>query len=414
MRIAVLLASLAACGGGRGAPDAACVTSISGTVYAPNGTLPLWNVAVYVPASDPGAFGDGVACGRCTLPGAPVIAMATDAHGHFSLTGAPAGDAIPLVITTGKWRRQLVVPHVEACQDTALDADRTRLPRVRSEGDIPRIAISTGANDGLECLIRKLGISDLEITTDAQGGRVHLYSDRQSPGQGANRFATDFPGGRGFFGDSAALWTDAQKLLGYDLVMLSCEGAQYPATKPQVAMDAIQTYANAGGRLYLSHWHDIWIEGATQRPSQGQIPKDWPSIATFDETQPVLPDGSVDTVDSSTPDGAALATWLGSGDIPLGAGTGKQTCTRVDPARADTFVRHGDAPQMFQFTTPVDTTPEVRCGKVAFTDMHVSGDSTSTIAVPFPGGCATTELTPQEKALAFMLFDLGSCLGDLL
>jgi len=412
MRRALVL--LAACGGARAAPDAACVTSISGVVYAPNGTLPLWNVAVYVPAHDPGPFTDGVTCGRCALAGDPRAAIATDEHGHFTLANAPAGDGIPLVITTGKWRRQITVPHVEVCRDTPLDPALTRLPRVRGEGDIPRIAISTGVGDALECLVRKLGISDLEITTDAQGGRVQLYSDRQAAGQGADRFAADFPGGRGFFGDSAALWTDASKLLGYDLVMLSCEGAQYPATKPQVAMDAIQTYANAGGRLYLSHWHDIWIEGATQRPSAGQIPKAWPSLATFDETQPALPDGSIDTVDPTTVDGAALAAWLPGPDVPLAAGTGRQTCTAVDPARVDTFVRHGGAPQMFQFTTPVDTAPDVRCGKVAFTDMHVSGDSTSTIPVPFPGGCATTELTPQEKVLAFMLFDLGSCLGDLL
>jgi hypothetical protein len=43
--------------------------------------------------------------------------------------------------------------------------------------------------------------------------------------------------------------------------------------------------------------------------------------------------------------------------------------------------------------------------------MHVSGDSTSSPDVPYPGGCATTDLTPQEKALAFALFDLGSCVS---
>src|SRR5690349_8936560 len=46
-------------------------TSVSGTVYAPNGTLPLYGVSVYVPVSDPGPMADGVTCGNCaaSLPG---------------------------------------------------------------------------------------------------------------------------------------------------------------------------------------------------------------------------------------------------------------------------------------------------------------------------------------------------------
>src|SRR5690606_14252094 len=125
-----------ACGGGSsgdGTPDARpCVglecqqvecedgvTSISGVVYAPNGTLPLYNVNVYVPNAPVGAFSDGAQCDRCggTLSGSPLVKAVTDTMGRFTLTNVPVGTDVPLVIQVGKWRRQLTVPTVTECTD---------------------------------------------------------------------------------------------------------------------------------------------------------------------------------------------------------------------------------------------------------------------------------------------------------
>src|SRR6188474_481892 len=46
-------------------------TAVSGRVFAPNGTLPLSGIDVYVPAFDPGPMPDGLQCARCSddLPG---------------------------------------------------------------------------------------------------------------------------------------------------------------------------------------------------------------------------------------------------------------------------------------------------------------------------------------------------------
>jgi hypothetical protein len=69
-------------------------------------------------------------------------------------------------------------------------------------------------------------------------------------------------------------------------------------------------------------------------------------------------------------------------------------------------------PQNFLFTTPNEVPNNLRCGKVVFSDMHVSGGPVlvSGTIPPYPTSCGTaTTLSAQEKALAFMFFDISSC-----
>jgi hypothetical protein len=401
-----------------GMPD----TTVSGTVYAPNGTLPLYGVTVYVPNSDPGPLPDGAQCSRCAddLPGSPVVRATTDEAGHFTLTGVPAGANIPLVIVSGKWRRQITIPNVGQCQDNALAAADTRLPKNHTEGDIPKIAISTGKADALECLIRKLGIDDSEIGKNGDPQRIHLYTDANSAGQGAKQFNAMFPGGSGTFTDSATtLWNDVNNLKPYDVVILSCEGDQYANTKPQTAMDALKAYADLGGRVFMSHWHNVWIEG---KIGGGQAPAVWTGIATWNNSSTTFssPDDLID--ETNNPKGASFATWMqnvvpGSMRDHIAINQGKQTCSAVDTSKAERWVYwpsgNKQYPQNFQFTTPNEVSLDQRCGKVAFSDMHVSGDSSSDPGMPYPNSCSMTDLTPQEKALAFMIFDLSSCVGSI-
>lgn len=458
LHVAVVVV-LAACGGdggdgngdGSGTPDArpapdACVglqcdvvdcqaqgksaTRITGTVYAPNGTMPLYGINVYVPNSDPGPMADGVTCARCSdqLPGNPIVDTLTNEAGQFSLSGVPAGDNIPLIIATGKWRRQITLPHVDACETLALPASETNLPRDRTQGDIPKIAITTGLADSLECLVRKLGISDTEITTDTGGGRVHLYQGRQ----GKDHFKAGFPGGSGVFTAAGQLWGNLDKMKGYDVVMFSCEGAPYAFEKPQEAMDAVKAYADAGGRLFASHWHNVWIEGSYD-DGQPQRPAVWPSIASWTNNLNQLEASSSSRIDEhANPKGASFATWMlnvgGSterGHIELQdegydpdfmrvMSSGRTTCSAVDADKAERWVYlpdQGGGTQNFQFTTPNEVAEEERCGKVVFSDMHVSGSSGPG---EYPDSCGTSnDLTPQEKALAFMFFDIASCVGTV-
>nr|HEX4318392.1 hypothetical protein [Kofleriaceae bacterium] len=419
-------------------------TSIMGTVFAPNGKLPLYDVNVYIPGSDPGAFTDGVQCSRCSdaLPGNPIVTAVTGTDGSFELDNIPDGDNIPVVVTIGKWRRQLVLPHVGACTQTMIANADTTLPKSRTDMspstksvDLPKIAVSTGGADALECLIRKLGIDDKEISTLGEDGQIHLYADTKAKngGEGAASFAGGFAGGTGKFADSQTLWGTTEGAGGsnngdlstYDIVILSCEGGQHEETKNQAAMDNLKAYADIGGRVFMSHWHNIWIEGDTENSDGKTKPMVWPALATFNDNSDDPPKNTVDVIDEThNPKGSDFATWMqdpqvmGSttrDDIAIEDGTQKETCTSVEDANVERWVNlapaGSDAPQMFQFETPNEVDPSNRCGKVVFSDMHVSGDSSSPHGGTFPTGCAASDLTPQEKALAFMFFDISSCAG---
>jgi len=308
--------------------------------------------------------------------------------------------------------------------------------------DMPQIAISTGSADSLECLVRRLGIADKEITTDKEAGKIHLFADLgatvDATGTGTAAFDTSFAGGSRAFSDSKTLWgttaTDPGKLGSYDIVILSCEGAQHVETKSQQAMDRLKAYSDLGGRVFLSHWHNIWIEGSTTGNNKnGSKPAVWDKLATWSNDNTTGP--TVDTIDEQhNPKGQSFATWMlnvggskpGMRDlIEIKDMTGKDTAISVDNNNVEQWVywqkdATTQATQNFQFSTPNEKPLEDRCGKVVFSDMHVSGgpdradmNDNKTI-FPYPKSCGpATDLSAQEKALAFMFFDISSCVGAL-
>lgn len=404
-------------------------TTLSGTVYAPNGTLPLYGVDVYVPYSDPGPLTDGAVCARCDqgLQGGAIVQTRTDEAGHFVLENVPATSDVPLVVQIGKWRRQLVVPAVAACEDQPLDPVATRLPKNSMEGDLPHIAISTGNADALECLPLKLGVDPVEISASTGTGHIHLYTNMgntNNSGKGASTFKAGWAGGTAAMTDSRGLWDTVDHLKKYDIVFFSCEGAQYTESKPLTSLQAVRDYADLGGRVFASHWHNIFVAGKSNDASYA-IPE-WRAVGQFNFGGNPNPDSLTATIDeASNPKGMSFATWMmnvmGSTTrdfIPVTQA--RTTCTSVDTTKGerwvylDTTTSPGFASAMnFQFTTPQTVPEDQRCGKVVFSDMHVSADSTSSPGTAYPNGCSTAGLTPQEKALSFMFFDIASCVGQI-
>jgi hypothetical protein len=395
-------------------------TSLSGTVNIPSGDLPLYNAVVYVPNAEVEPFDEGVGCYRCDaqLSGDPVVETTTDTSGQFVLEDVPAGEDIPLVIQLGKWRRQIVIPTVEECVDTPLDADDTRLPRNREEGDIPRIALTTGGLDALECLLPKVGLDAEEFTPESEGGRVNFYvAEGGTPG-----YLAPMNGGADFT-PATELWSSLENLSAYDIVLLSCEGTDDSVVdnKPDEALEAMRDYADLGGRIFASHWHHYWVEFG---------PTPFPSAATFADPSPNTshqPDlnSIISDIDTSFEKGQAMAEWLmnveGSTEFAKLPIEGAQhTVESVGAAtRAiylDDTTNGTPSVQYLSFNTPMDVEEEQQCGRYVLSDIHVStraGDDDEDDSAPdlrYPQGCVTDDLSPQEKALIFMLFDISSCI----
>jgi len=206
---------------------------------------------------------------------------------------------------------------------------------------------------------------------------------------------------------STALWSDAARMQAYDLVVNSCECAPHPEEKTPAMLQNHEAYANAGGRVFDTHYNYYWIQ-------QGPAPL--PATATFAPDTPG-PDPTTATVDTSFPKGDAFATWLVAAGASAVKGQIPITQAKYDvPSVAPTSTRwvfgaSSTGPNVFHYTfdTPVAAPETQQCGKILFSDFHAAAGS-NVQQVPFPGECNGAPLTPQEAALEFMLFDLSSCI----
>jgi hypothetical protein len=380
-------------------------TVLTGTVVAPTppGSVfgnpdPIFNALVYIPNGTVEPFRPGVvcdACGGATASGSPLVHAITGPDGTFRLTNVPTGDNVPLVIQLGRWRRQVVIPRVEACQTLALPQELTRLPRNKSEGDIPLMALSTGRVDLLECVLRKMGIDQAEFTAPTGNGRVHLYQNPELPGQRA-------PDGTSTA--DATLTATAANLARYDMAIFACGGQ--PPDEAADNQDQLVAYANMGGKVFLTHYNYRFIFENDA----------WNTTGDWDDPNRARPQNPLTaTIDQSFPKGMAFARWL---EI-VGAQSGPGQIQIRDPRRDLTtvtaaaqrfiFSTSPTSVQHYTFNTPVGTPEAGQCGRVLFSDFHVADADLPTPPPAFPAACSDSPLTPQEKVLEFMLFDLASC-----
>ncbi|MET0595983.1 MAG: hypothetical protein ABW133_25000 [Polyangiaceae bacterium] len=372
--------------------------AVTGATTAPD---PVPGALVYVPRLAPGGtlppLTEGRTCQQCKpIPGEDMIAWAiTGPDGRFSLGHVPAGPAIPIVIQLGGWRRMTTIA-VTACTANELPARTVRLPRNRSEGDIPLIALVTGSHDPLECVLRKMGIEDGEFTNPSGAGRIHVYR-----GNGAILDANT-PDASSLFGGDGGADPSAR----YAQMLLPCRGAEI--RMPKAALDNFNLYLDRGGRVLTTHFGYTWLD---DNPV-------WSDFGTWARDAGAPPDPLVTDIATTAPRAKPFAAWL--------AATG--ALTRTSPPQMSIRGAHADlgtlgtnqelwmssfAPTTTQLAiagAPQGAKPDEACGRLAFADFHLAGP-----AVPgatFPSECsADLTLSPEEKALEYVLFDLASCTG---
>jgi hypothetical protein len=374
-------------------------TVIEGDVYDPAGKTRLYNVLAYVPNEALAPITKGASCDRCgSVSGDPIATALSDSKGHFRIEGVPAGDDVPVVLQVGKWRRTIKVPHVDACTTNTIADKDARLPGKREDGDMPNLAVVSGGFDELACLLTRIGVHATEHGTSANpAAAVHVYR-----GVGGGDLTL---GGAPL---ATELWKDEASLSKYDAVLLACEGWEYDeddgtrGNKTPEAKRAMRDYLTKGGRVFATHYHYAWFQ---QNPE-----KDFRDVATWNETSSAYGHESL-TIDTSFPKGVAFSEWLAN----IGASKTPGALEVDNPAANVASVTKGIAQRwmygtkgvsMMSFNTPIGAAEDQQCGRAVLSDIHVSGEQGSK---PVPGQCDSGELTPQELALEFLLFDLVAC-----
>jgi hypothetical protein len=447
-------------------PDASCThfcqqqvtcsagqeTRVTGKVYAPNGTEPLSNALVYVPnlanLNNLPAISTGPSCERCEDEdlGEPLVAAITGPDGSFTLNNVPAGVSFPLVAKMGKWRRVTMIPAIAGCSSAVLNANDARLPRHRNDAaagltqfvNLPKIAMTTGEVDAIECVLRKIGVADSEFTAPAGNGRIHLYqgvngktgTNLSARGAGTSRNAQNQ-----VVGTSVDTLFQNNALNAYDIGIFDCEGKENNSTYRGTGgakHAALHAFADAGGRVFASHFSYGYLQGNG----------DFDTTATWGGGQQVETNPTTGIIDVSQPKGQAFNAWLGATNSyspTYGNGYIRITDPRsyvksVNAASTERFVytqnshivpgysgtgpqpngdiNVADAVEQYAFNTPVGAAPGAACGRVVYSAFHVSGQN-DTGDFAFPAHCNSNALTAQERVLEYMIFDLSACVSSV-
>ena len=294
--------------------------------------------------------------------------------------------------------------------------------------NIPRIAVTTGQIDAMECVLEKMGLAHAEFANPG-GARARPPLPRRADDGDAARDGARIddmtPHADALYGDLPA------RCLGYDLVVADCEGRDWDEnfTERDASGCNVRDFVNRGGRMFASHLslqlaprerHGS-VRWTRDRAHHGSRPGG--DLATTADTNPNDGTGLISVGrPSASPRIQNFADWMVNEGVTTAPG---YDFTIIEPRSQNTGLgpsfrgvrlsrgRQRCACSSSRSTRRTELPQAAACGRVAYSGFHVSagGGSDPFQDVVFPAHC-TGDLTAQEKVLLYMLFDLGACIGD--
>ena len=400
------------CGDGGGGNNA----TLTGTVFAPNGTIPVVGALVYTTSSPPEGIPDQVYCAECVELECGVDFTESDVDGNFSLA-TNSGNGKYLVVQKGQFLR---ITEIDiAAGNTNLPDATVELPGVWDPANglyIPKIAIADGSYDRIEDALGKFGLGDTNIANFTESTipgteSFELWNNGRDPS--ADGFTSQ--------GTMAQLVSDPANLARYHMIFVPCSSDSYLSALNQQGVENVRSWVEAGGRWYVADWANEWMSG-TFPEYQNFYGGGDADLGSYDSLADVLDDGMLDWLEAlpeplkdinplndenhptlfQLPKLMTVDNWSGI-QYPLPE-------ILVDDGKGN-MVNVGHTPWLegpgggwdipVNDIHPLTVTGQYGCGKIQFTSYHTAE------FFDYVG------LSPQELVLLYTILEIGVCQDPL-
>lgn len=361
------------------------VATLRGRVLAPEGKIPVAGALVALMAEEPAALDTGLRCDKCISLSSEIPYATAGADGRFELPVSRTGRFF-LVVQKGNFRRVRPVDVITGEQD--VPSVMTTLPakQDRAKGDdIPNMAVVAGQWDRIERSLVKLGLGKLVADeVDKASLPFDLYDDPSPSGAKS----------------AGRLLADPALLAQYQIVLLPCRGSSGTTCDDSMPGDpavasALRGFVEGGGRLYVTDYSYEFVR---------QL---WPGTISWAGASASLGSACEKTAYDApgVVDDSGLHDWLGA--IGHANVTLKESWTTIDGVSEvdglDTELlptvvkpRVWMSAKKADGVHPATVSFDQGCGRVLFSTYHTAG-------------AARDPLLPQEKALLYVLLELGVC-----